>query len=44
VDHLDGVLFIDHLSFWGRFMLWPRLIPFVVAEGWAKSARRKRGA
>jgi peptide deformylase len=36
VDHLDGVLFIDHLSAWGRFMLWPRLVPFLISEGWRK--------
>jgi peptide deformylase len=36
VDHLDGVLFIDHLSVWGRFMLWPRLVPFLVSESWRK--------
>ena len=44
VDHLDGVLFIDHLSATGRFLLWPRLIPFVVFEGWNKLFGRKRGA
>lgn len=36
VDHLDGVLFIDHLSGWGRFMLWPRLVQFLVSESWYK--------
>jgi len=25
VDHLDGVLFVDHLSLSARFWLWPRL-------------------
>lgn len=36
VDHLDGVLFIDHLSAWGRFMLWPRLVWYLVSESWYK--------
>ncbi|MFT5234364.1 MAG: peptide deformylase [Candidatus Krumholzibacteriia bacterium] len=26
VDHLDGVLFIDHLSVWDRLMLGPQLL------------------
>lgn len=42
VDHLDGVLFIDHLSVWGRFMLWPRLLPFMVYEGWNKIFDNRR--
>ncbi len=25
VDHLDGVLFVDHFSFWTKLWLWPRL-------------------
>jgi peptide deformylase len=26
IDHLDGVLFVDRLSRWHRFLLWPRLL------------------
>lgn len=26
IDHLDGVLFIDHLTFWKKWLLLPRLL------------------
>ena len=45
VDHLDGVLFIDHLSWARRFQLAPRLLGIVVA-GWIRSLTvrgRERG-
>lgn len=32
VDHLDGVLFIDHLPILRRIMLAPRLLTYVVTE------------
>ena len=32
VDHLDGVLFIDHISFLRRLMLVPRLLGYAVTE------------
>ena len=35
VDHLDGVLFIDHLSAARRFQLLPRLLAIVVG-GWVR--------
>ena len=37
VDHLDGVLFIDHLSIWQRFWLLPRLALTVLA-GWFRKS------
>jgi len=42
VDHLDGVLFIDHLSVWQRLLLGPRLIPFAMYEVWRKFFGKKR--
>ena len=38
VDHLDGVLFIDHLSVWDRWLLGPRLLGIAVQRlfGWSK--------
>lgn len=44
VDHLDGILFVDHLSAGQRLMLWPRLVPFLMSEGWRKLFTRRRGA
>jgi peptide deformylase len=35
IDHLDGVLFIDHLSGWRRFLLAPRLL-------WMRLLRRRQ--
>ena len=32
VDHLQGVLFTDHLPAWRRCLLWPRLLWFVLTE------------
>jgi peptide deformylase len=34
VDHLDGILFIDHLSTWQRFLLLPRLMSYATTELW----------
>jgi peptide deformylase len=42
LDHLDGVLFIDHLSVWQRLLLGPRLMLFVTYEGWRKFFGEKR--
>jgi peptide deformylase len=33
VDHLDGVLFIDHLTPWQRALLGPRLLAIMI-RGW----------
>jgi peptide deformylase len=32
IDHLDGVLFIDHLPLWRRLLLGPRLMAYVLSE------------
>lgn len=32
VDHLDGVLFIDHLSFWDRLRLGPKLLQIMASR------------
>ncbi len=42
VDHLDGILFIDRLPFWTRFLLSPRLIPFLMSEYWQKISVKGR--
>lgn len=42
VDHLDGVLFIDHLSGFRKFMLWPRLLFYIVTEMLLKRSDRER--
>jgi peptide deformylase len=42
IDHLDGVLFIDHLSVWRRILLWPRLLSYVLFEVWRKVSGEKR--
>ena len=42
VDHLDGVLFIDHLPIWKRFLLSPRLMLFVMFEVWRKLFGKER--
>jgi len=44
IDHLDGVLFIDHLPLYRRIILLPRLIPFAMTEVWRKLFGMKRGA
>ena len=43
VDHLDGVLFIDHLSARQRLLLWPRLVPFLLTESWRRIFPPRRG-
>ncbi len=43
VDHLDGVLFVDHLSGWKKFFLLPRLISYVMFEFWRKVRGKERG-
>ena len=37
VDHLDGILFIDHLPVWKRFLLSPRLVLFAMSEIWLRT-------
>ena len=32
IDHLDGILFIDHLPAWRRIILWPRLVSYAMSE------------
>jgi peptide deformylase len=43
VDHLDGILFIDRLPFLKRFLLLPRLIPYIMSEFWRKISGKGRG-
>ena len=42
IDHLDGILFIDHLPVWRRILLWPRLSTYVLFEFWQKVSGGKR--
>ncbi len=42
IDHLDGILFIDHLSAWQRFLLWPRFVSYVMFEAWQKISGKER--
>lgn len=42
IDHLDGILFIDHLPVWRRILLWPRLMSYVLFEFWQKVSGGKR--
>jgi len=42
IDHLDGILFIDHLPAWRRILLGPRLLSYVVFEVWRKISGGKR--
>jgi len=43
IDHLDGILFIDHLPVWKKLMLPPRLLMFVMFEVWRKISGKGRG-
>ena len=43
VDHLDGVLFVDHLSIWTKIWLLPRLTSYVMYEAWRKIRGKERG-
>ena len=43
VDHLDGVLFIDHLPVWKKLLLPPRLLMFVMFEVWRKISGKGKG-
>jgi peptide deformylase len=36
VDHLDGVLFIDHLTRWERWLLGPRLLWIMLRGVWGR--------
>jgi len=42
VDHLDGILFVDHLSVWKRMVLLPRLMSYVMFEAWRKIRGKER--
>jgi peptide deformylase len=42
IDHLDGILFIDHLPVWKKLMLPPRLLMFVMSEVWRKISGKVR--
>ena len=42
IDHLDGILFIDHLPVWRRILLWPRLMSYVMSEVWQKISGKER--
>ena len=42
IDHLDGILFIDHLPVWRRILLGPRLLSYVLFEFWRKVSGGKR--
>jgi peptide deformylase len=42
VDHLDGILFIDHLRSWKRMLLAPRLMLFFMSEVWRGIFRQGR--
>ncbi|MEN8007713.1 MAG: peptide deformylase [Candidatus Krumholzibacteriota bacterium] len=42
IDHLDGVLFIDHLPVRRRILLLPRLVAYVVSEVWRKISGQER--
>jgi len=44
IDHLEGILFIDHLSIWQRILLWPRLMSYVIFEIGQKVSGNERGA
>jgi peptide deformylase len=43
VDHLDGILFIDHLPVWTRLLLLPRLTLYVMSEVWSRILGKERG-
>jgi peptide deformylase len=43
VDHLEGILFVDHLSVSRRITLLPRLISYVLFEAWCKVRSKERG-
>lgn len=43
IDHLDGVLFTDHLSVWQKFLLWPRLLTFALTEAWLNRFAKESG-
>ena len=43
VDHLDGILFIDHLPAWERLLLSPRLMLFAMSEIWLRIFGKKGG-
>ena len=42
IDHLDGILFIDHLPVWRRILLWPRLVSYAMSEIWLKISGEER--
>ena len=42
IDHLDGILFIDHLPVWRQILLWPRLMSYVMSEVWQKISGKER--
>jgi len=43
IDHLDGILFIDHLPVRKKILLPPRLMMFVMFEVWRKILGKDRG-
>jgi peptide deformylase len=43
VDHLDGILFTDHLSAGQRFWLRPRLLAFALTEAWLTRFSKESG-
>lgn len=43
IDHLDGILFVDHLSVWTKILLLPRLMSYVMFEIWRKFRGKERG-